>query len=212
MLSLPWQIPSFPQLPCDGCLPGTPKHCRGAQQFSGWTHPAWLAPGFSAAAGWPDCTGTPAPLEYWSCTESSSSSSGPGVIERLTHHVYNSKWNLHKSENKNNAGQIGLKALIRQQHQAYYSISFGFLLKNYTLWNIFPYGEILFGVLHVREELHTLQEYRIMCKHSMPIVLQILVSIRNVLRFHTVLFSFIHIMWENSHFVVLLLSVFHRSL
>lgn len=137
MLSLPWQIPSFPQLPCDGCLPGTPKHCRGAQQFSGWTHPAWLAPGFSAAAGWPDCTGTLAPLEYWSCTESSSSSSGPGVIERLTHHVYNSKWNLHKSENKNNAGQIGLKALIRQQHQAYYSISFGFLLKNYTLWNIF---------------------------------------------------------------------------
>lgn len=74
---LPWQIPSFPLLPCDGCPPDRPKHYRGAQQFSGWTHPVWLAPGFSTAAGWPDYIGTPAPLEYWSYTESSSSSSGP---------------------------------------------------------------------------------------------------------------------------------------
>lgn len=77
--TLPWQIPSFPQPPCDDCPPGRPKRCRGAQQFSGWTHPAGLAPGFSAAAGWRECTGTLAPLEYWSYTESSSSSSGPGV-------------------------------------------------------------------------------------------------------------------------------------
>ena len=85
ILMLPWQIPSFPQLPCDGCPPDRPKHCTGAQQFSGWTHPAELAPGFSAAAGWLDCTGTPAPLEYWSYTESSSSSSGPGVGQGWGH-------------------------------------------------------------------------------------------------------------------------------
>lgn len=81
----PWQIPSFRQPPCDDCPLDRPKHYRDAQQFSGWTHPAWLAPGFSTAAGWPDSTGTPAPLEYWSYTESSSSSSGPGVEQTGKH-------------------------------------------------------------------------------------------------------------------------------
>lgn len=81
-LILPWQNPSFPQLPCDDCPPDRLKHCRGAQQSSEWTHPVWLAPGFSAAAGWPGCTETPALQECWSCKESSSSSAGP-VKKRL---------------------------------------------------------------------------------------------------------------------------------
>ncbi len=126
VLMLPWRIPFFPQLPCDGCPLDRPKHCRGAQRFSGWTHPVWLARGFSAAAGWLDCTGTPAPRECWSYTESSSSSSGPGVgwggghrprhrsVEVKIQNCTSLKHNKHQTSLKTDLIIILMQAFIKQ--------------------------------------------------------------------------------------------------